>query len=233
MKYFLPPAIFFFFIQCLAAQNLVPNPSFEKVKKDINRWTSNHVTFETLVDHWLSPNEGSPDILYDRELNLLKPPRKGYDLSQHKARTGNRMVGIKTYGCATFTQHCKEYVQIELKEKLERGQKYYVEFWVNPMSTSPYTNNLGAVFSDVEIQDAGEYGIYYFDPVVNTEKLVTNRPNDWYKISGAFTADDNYKYLLIGNFYPDDFTLFQKEEGDIRYAYYLLDDVLVRPASLD
>ena len=159
----------------------------------------------------------------------MMPVRKGVDLSLHRARTGHMMIGIKTYGCATFTQHCKEYLQIKLKASIQKGEQYFIEYWVNPMSTSPYTNNIGIAFSDVEIQDESEYGIHYFEPIINEISAIKNAPNDWHRVSATITADANYDYILIGNFYTDEETEFLYEADDIKYGYYLIDDILIRP----
>jgi hypothetical protein len=46
------------------------------------------------------------------------------------------------------------------------AMKYFVEFWVNAMKTSLLSNNLGIAFSDVEIIDPDDNGIYYLDPTI-------------------------------------------------------------------
>lgn len=211
------------------AQNLVPNSSFEKVSQITNGWITTDLVFEQRMDNWTSPNQGSPDILFEKLLAKMSPTRRGVDLSPHQPRTGNMMVGIKTYGCQSNTQHCKEYIQIKLKASIKKGKQYFVEFWVNPMSTSLYNNNLGMAFSDVEIQEQSEYGLNYFDPVVNEKHIIANAPNDWHRIATTLTADGNYDYILIGNFFTDEATTSKRGIDDIKYGYYLIDDVLVRP----
>ena len=215
----------------LVAQNLVPNPSFEKVNKIFPRWIPNHMMFEENIKEWTTPNEGSPDILFEKIMANMKPPRKGVDLSPHQPRTGKMTIGIKTYGCETMTQHCKEYIQVKLKERINKGAQYFIEFWVNPMSTSIYTNNIGLAFSDAEIQDDSEYGIHYFEPVVNEKNVVENVPNDWHRIATTVTADGDYDYIIIGNFYTDGDTEIKEAKGDLKYSYYLIDDVVVRPLN--
>jgi len=215
------------------AQNLVPNASFEKITKVAMNWTLNDQIFESRMEMWTTPNLGSPDIFSNIVMDKIRPKRAGVKLESHKARTGKNMVGIKTYGCAIYTQHCKEYIQIKLKKSIEKGEQYYIEFWVNPMETSPYTNNIGLAFSDVEIQDNSEYGIYYFDVPVNEKKVVRNKPNDWHRISATVTADGFYDYIIIGNLFTDDETKFETTEGKIKYGYYFIDDVLVRPLKKD
>ncbi len=229
MRFLFVVTIILCFQSSFDAQNLVPNPSFEKVEKIFPRWIPNHMIFEESIKEWTTPNEGSPDILFEKIMPNMKPPRKGVDLSPHRPRTGKMAIGIKTYGCETMTQHCKEYIQIKLKEGIKQGEQYVIEFWVNPMSTSIYTNNIGLAFSDAEIQDDSEYGIHYFEPVVNEKNIIKNAPNDWHRISATVTADNNYDYILIGNFYTDGDTEIKQGKGELNYSYYLIDDVLVRP----
>ncbi len=212
-------------------QNLVPNSSFEKMEKAAPIWVPNHLFFEKKMKDWTTPNLGSPDIFTNTTIPIVRPPRKGVEIIAHKARTGEAMVGIKTYGCASYTQHCKEYIQIKLTEQVKRHKNYYIEFWVNPMSTSLQVNNIGLAFSDVEIQDNSEYGIHYFDPVINAEEVLSNKPNEWHKISGTVTAEFNFDYIIIGNFFTDADTKTERLANSIDYSYYFIDDVIVRPSS--
>lgn len=223
-------AILLFIIPSFS-QNLVPNPSFEKVNKISSRWMGNASIFERTMETWTSPNQGSPDILFEKTLDKMIPPRKGVDLSPHRPRTGKFMVGIKTYGCASNTMHCKEYLQIELKESLNPDTEYFIEFWVNPMSTSIFCNNMGMVFSDTEIDEMSIFGIHYFDPVVNETAIIAKAPNNWYRIAATVIPDRVYSHILIGNFITDDETKASSSNAKIKYSYYLIDDVTVRPLN--
>ncbi len=213
----------------LSAQNIVPNSSFEKVTRISNGWISSDQIFEARMKGWTVPNLGSPDIFFNKIKGKIWPPRKGLVLTSHRARTGQMMVGFKTYGCITATQHCKEYMQVELTERIEKGEEYFIEFWVNPVSTSIKTNNIGLAFSDVEIQDNSPYGLHYFDPAIIEKSVIKNSPNDWFRISGTVKADGNYNYAIIGNFYTDDETEIDTTGAKIDYSFYLIDDVLIRP----
>jgi outer membrane protein OmpA-like peptidoglycan-associated protein len=220
-------------IPYLFAQNLVPNPSFEKVHKKTLNWSLNKQVFESLMKEWTSPNQGSPDILFDFTVDKMTPKRRGVDLSEHQPRTGRTMIGIKTYGCSGNSPHCREYIQVKLKKSTEPGEQYYIEFWVNPMKSSLRNNNIGLALARVEISDEEDSGLYYFEPWINETELIDGAPNEWHKISATVTVDGTYDYLLIGNFFGDDATESKTEEGQIEYGYYLLDDVQVRPLSED
>ena len=224
-------ALLFTYTNSTYAQNLVPNPSFEKINKVPLKWMGNNSEFDEHIQHWTSPTAGSPDIFFSKTINRLATARKGIDLTPHKAKTGNMMVGIKTYGCHTDGPHCKEDLQVKLKHPIVQGEEYYIEFWVNPVETSIFTNNIGLAFSDVKIAKFENAILYDLYPDVNETNVVVSKPNHWYRISGTITADANYDYALIGNFYDDDVTDIQETDKSIKYSYYLIDDVVIRPLN--
>ena len=60
------------------------------------------------------------------------------------------------------------------------------------------------------------------------KSIIDEPPNQWTRVAGTFTADWQYQYILIGNFYTDDETLFFQKEGDLQYSFYMVDDVQLR-----
>lgn len=213
-------------VQTTTAQNFVPNSSFEQVEVSKKKWNLNDMQFEQQAVKWLSPNAGSPDLIDQTFQGNFIPIREGYDLSPHKAKSGNLMAAIKTFGCNN-TAHCKEYLQIKLTDPMIAGQNYYLEFWVNPMSSSLYTNNLGAAFTLVEIDDDSKYGLYYLKSVVNEKRIMDQPPNSWHKIHGNFTAERDFRYLLIGNFFTDEQTQVNENTNSINHSYYFIDDIFL------
>ena len=142
-----------------SAQNLVPNGSFEELKKVPIRWMANYYSFEQTIVGWTSPDQGSPDILVDKVVPRIGPRRPGLDVSEHLPRTGHVMTAIKTFGCNSHTTHCKEYLQIQLKEPLEKGETYYAEFWVCPATTSVKTKQNWT--QPVRCRNSGRQRIWY------------------------------------------------------------------------
>ncbi|MEZ5058876.1 MAG: OmpA family protein [Saprospiraceae bacterium] len=218
-----------FFPWFLSAQNLVPNPGFEEVGRLGKYWTSNNQQFDNCIKHWSSPNQGSPDVLHTKLVPLIKPNRPHLEIIGHKPRTGDYFVGIKTYGCATKTLHCKEYIQTHLLRPMLPGKRYYIEFWINPAKTSPRVNKIGLALSENKISEPLQLGLYYFQPVLQAEEILDSNPNDWIKISDTITVERAMEYLLIGSFAPDDFISVDTSQTLLRYSYYFIDDVLVQP----
>ena len=215
--------------KAIESQNLILNPSFEEVNEITTRWSGTCFDFNKRVKHWDSPTQGSPDILFVKVLGKMFPKRPKVELLGHLPRTGEFMVGIKTYGCKTNTLHCKEYVQIKLAEPLRPGEEYFFEYWVNPISTSVKVNAFGLALSMERSEELWEAGLIDIYPVSLNAEIIEGPANDWQRISGVFESDDNYEYVIIGNFSPDNSIGFKEEINGLDYGYYLLDDVLLRP----
>jgi len=213
---------------CCFAQNLVPNPGFESFYKKPVRWSGHAGHFNNISQKWMSPNQGSPDVIWEESMHSLFPTRKGISFEGHKARSGDKMVGIKTYGCNSGIMQCREYIEVKLEERLIPCASYYLEFWLNPVANSVRVNNFGAVVLDTPyIQPYAEL-LEGLDLVVNETNIVDGKPNEWHKVSGTFVAKSPSLFLIIGNFFNDDETLAKKQPTSIPYSFYLLDDVLLR-----
>lgn len=56
-------------------------------------------------------------------------------------------------------------------------------------------------------------------------------PNEWIKISDTITADKDYDYIILGSFSPDENIKIDTSHTALRYSYYFIDDVLVKPLN--
>lgn len=121
--------------------------------------------------------------------------------------------------------------QIKLKEPLQPDEKYYFEYWINPIETSVKVNSFGLAVSMERIKDISVSGLIDMYPISMSEELIESDSNKWQRISGVFEADDKYEYIIIGNFSPDKSIEFTKEKDGLTYGYYLLDDVALRPLN--
>jgi hypothetical protein len=78
---------------------------------------------------------------------------------------------------------------------------------------SPLTNNISQVYSSVIITDT----------------------MNWTTISGSFIADSAYNYIVIGNFFTDNFTniltIYPNSSSYCYGSYYFIDDVCVSTDS--
>jgi OOP family OmpA-OmpF porin len=223
-------AIFFLTIYSLNAQksvsNLVPNPGFERFSNAPIGWSYKGAFFGEVVKYWFSATTASPDI-YGPEVHVpMDWAEKGF--GKQKPRTGKHMAGLTLFGCTNGKPHCREFVEIQLAEPLVIGQAYYVEFWVSHLEKSLQINNLGAYFSISEIKRLTDELLVREAQVI--AKDIVPAPNGkWVKVSGQFVAKYEAEYVVIGNFKDDFNTLSVAPREDcFNYAYYYLDDVLVK-----
>jgi len=223
--------LFLLSISSLSAQNLVPNASFEKAQNITNRWSGTFSAFNRNAQLWDTPTQGSPDLIHLDVKDKMFPVRPKTDLAKHFPRTGETMVGIKTFGCHNNNLHCKEYLQIKLSQEVKSGKEYYYEFWVNPIETSVKANNLGIALSPNRIKEIMIVGLLKMENYYQSELIVNGPPNDWIKVSGTFTARENAQYLLLGSFSPDSDTDTKVEKDGLDFSYYLIDDVLLKPIN--
>lgn len=225
--------IFFFFAVATAVAqsdesnvaNIVPNPSFERYSGVPLGWFYKGKHFSTVMKYWNAPTGASPDIFGPKVIIPKHWAEKGFGEQQPK--TGASMVGVTVYGCEEGKPHCREYIQIQLKEPLVISQHYYFEFWVSSLPRAIKTNNLGGYFSETEIKLTGDE-LIETNPQVRTTDIISSNSNRWTKISGSFQAKEEANYLIIGNFSTDQDTEIQAATASLNYGYYYIDDVLLK-----
>lgn len=209
--------------------NLVPNPSFEEYKQEPCYWTQQASKFnEQVMVGWNSPTETTPDLFTTKApSDCWANPAKRTG-GKASPRTGNAMAGIKIRGKGNTPTWWHEYLQITLPEPLEAGRRYIVQCWALRANFSEHaSNNIGLYLSPVAVKTTNNLPLY-FTPHVNEEEIV--KGNRWKKISGVIEAQGNERFLLIGNFYSDEVTDFERQEKGERGAYYFIDDVNIRVA---
>ncbi len=208
------------------AQNIVPNPGFERYRNAPIGWSYKGAFFGEVMKYWFSVTTSSPDV-YGPDVKVPRDwAEKGF--GEQKPHWGKSMAGLTLYGCTNGKPHCREYIEIQLAEPLVPGQTYLVEFWTTHLERSLQINNLGAWFSETLIEKKTDE-MLQVEPHFEAKSLVEAPGGKWVKVSGAFKADKEYEYLLIGNFRDDARTQFKAWRDDcFNYAYYYIDDVLVK-----
>lgn len=207
-------------------ENIVPNSGFEQYANAPIGWFYKGQHFTNVMKYWSSPTAASPDAFGPKVKVPAHWEEKGF--GKLKPHSGASMVGITVFGCEDGKPHCREYIQIQLKEPLVVGQRYYVEFWTNHLPRSLEINNLGVCFSEKKIELKTDE-LLTMTPVMKAEEIVRAPKSKWARISGRFIAQNEADHLIIGNFYPDKETLVKKNSDDtLPFAYYYIDDVLVK-----
>ncbi|MFH2141179.1 MAG: OmpA family protein [Bacteroidota bacterium] len=212
------------------SQNLVKNPGFEETNKLENIWMRSVKQFNNSVIGWTSPTTTVPDLisLMVQENFWANPHFRLQSGGKQLPRTGNNMIGMRTYGIgddgAVACWH--EYIQTKLTEPLLPDNTYYVEFWVaDAVRGINSSNNIGVLFTDSMIFTNDRLSLV-ITPHINECKLIESI--EWYKISGFYKPDSIKNYMIIGNFYHDTQTKSVQSDGTIHGGYYYIDDVLVR-----
>lgn len=209
-----------------AQRNIVPNPGFESFNAAPLGWYYKGEDFTRMVKYWSSPTGASPDAYGPG----VKPPanwvEKGF--GKQKPHGGTAMAGITVFGCGNGKPHCREYLQAQLLEPLVPGQTYLVEAWIAQLPNSTAIDNLGFHFAMEATEDAEEK-LLRLTPDFKTSEITEVAAGKWKKIGGTFTARDEAEVLVIGNFYPDEETSIRRiRDESLHYAYYYIDDVVVK-----
>lgn len=206
-------------------KNLISNPGFETTRKKINGWTKNKSDFDSAMVNWISPTTGTPDI-------LSKNTALDYfylinDFGVDHPKTGKNIVGIITFGKNSKCSDYREYILSGLSKPLKVGKEYFFSLWFKPKTRSAYLcNSLGVYFSETSIKQ-NKCSPIKAVPIYQVEPVLSNA--DWLKLSFKFTSSKAYKYIVIGNFNPNDLTDCILADSTNRRAnsYYFIDDVFL------
>ncbi len=222
-----------FSLRC-EAQNLVPNPSFEEF--DTCPYTIGFQEGDRPL-HWMSYLE-SPEYFNACAGSLggidtlVGVPQNGWGYQY--AWDGDAYSGF--YAATTTSDNFREYIGAQLLQPLVVGQAYYVSFRTNAAATGSYwftggvCNNIGLLFtmhSNVwEGLNSPTFQVRNYAHVYTS--TVVSDTAGWTLVSGIFTADSAYQYVVLGNFFDNAHTeLVTFEPGTEAVVYYFVDEVCV------
>lgn len=182
---------------------------------------------------WQTASDLAPH-LFDSCVNQINQyygvPVNGDSLLGYQVpRSGSSYAGLNVY--FDNVSDIREYLRFTLTNSLQINKRYCLSFYVNLNNTSRYSiDAIGAYFtSDSTIYCSSiPCRLNLVPQVSNTPGNILNDTLGWIKVSGCFTAGENIKYLIIGNFLPD--SLVQKDTNRFvptwdYSTYYYLDDV--------
>lgn len=216
-----------------SAQNLVPNPGFEECFdlpvssaefKKVKEW------FNPAGDVPAVSDFGTPDFFHTSGGGPARLPetRMG-DVSAYRGKAIAGLILFNKYdeGLINF----REYLCVKLKEPLQVGIPYQVEFHFSTGSGNHYgkyvTPNLQLSFTGEKPMQNGNKPLI-LEPHYSTPGIKAN--SGWERIAFEFTPDQPYQYLTIGNFLSDQNTPLETEHTGKRAgpcAYYFIDEVSV------
>ncbi|HCW08665.1 MAG TPA: hypothetical protein DGG95_15000 [Cytophagales bacterium] len=234
------------------AQNLVPNPSFEKYKKldclnvgafTIGTGISPKSVFDSLLYDWTAatwPNTFFLSTLIDSTCNknsdicYLPGCSANPEAAFHvRPKDGYNITGILLVEGYKKNYNSRSYLQAMLESPLTANTRYLAGCYStlpNYYSQGAYaTNNLGLYFSEQPVGNniIGSPNVLRYTPQVNQGEVNEDNVN-WKKLSGCFTAKGGEQYITIGNFYEDSQTkadLLVPFVTGSDFALYLIDSV--------
>ncbi|GMN10832.1 hypothetical protein MTsPCn9_30040 [Croceitalea sp. MTPC9] len=209
------------------AQNLVKNPSFE----DYHECPNTLGTFNAHVKSWSTPTAGSTD--YFNTCSSVMSAPENFNGIQHP-KDGEAYSGLYFYAPGDY----REYVQVELKNKLRPEKEYVLSFYVSLAEGSDFAvKDFGVVCSykpiavntKKELSKGRLYSIKgnkFHSFEINHPKFHEDK-SDWLKVTTTFTAKGYEKYLLLGNIRNNKLTrkVQTKRKETKKGAYYYIDEV--------
>ncbi len=176
--------------------NYVSNGSFEDIHS-----CAGPIFPLSIVKNWMGPDTACPAAGYFGICNNMIPLNGNTYQFPFK---GNSHI-ISTIFIPSYP--ARGYPRNRLKSQLEQGRKYCVKFYINIANTSPYgMDGVGAYFggSNLDTITKCNVPLVYLSPQIQnpTGNVITDTLN-WVPISGTFTAIGDEKYMLLGNFIPD------------------------------
>jgi hypothetical protein len=205
-------------IQTIAQGNLVPNYSFENKTMCPN---SNGQFY--LVTDWENPTIATPDYFDTCWAGQNGMGIPGNAFGFQNTHSGGAYAGIVVYYGAPYA----EYLQTQLTEPLQAGQKYCVSFYVSLAEYSDFAS-IGPqlYFSSTAISSSTFLRFPYTPQVLQMEIIYGTRP--WTLISGEYIAQGGERYLTIGNFLEEANTPHDSINNSTSgCSYFFIDDVSV------
>ena len=214
-------------------ENLIPNYSFENYS--ICPIYSTLQPKSYFVDDWTMPTIGTPDYFNSCSNQAGVPANwAGY---MH-AKSGKGYVGMISglYFKHEYNYDVREYIQTELKAKLDSEKAYLIKFSVALAQNSKYALDGFGLYLSADITDILDYitPLNFIPEIENEPGKVINTQKGWADIYGIYRARGDEKFAIIGNFIKDIDLIWEYNRGrsDMDYAYYYVDDIYVIPVKL-
>lgn len=187
------------------AQNLVLNPSFENYHSLPYMYTKLDSFF---CNGWFNPNESTPDFFTpEAMLGEFGVPYNAF--GKHLPFDGKCYIGM---GLLKW-DGAMEFISGTLIEKLERGNKYKLIFYIKSAGNSSrfFAKNVGVKFSQKRYVIPG-IPVYQDLFLYNTVKADFSHnefltDTTWQKIEGEYVAKGDEQYFTIGIFHAHEWNL--------------------------
>jgi len=216
----------------LAAQNLVPNAGFEDYDRCPGSYTQDKEAFK--IPGWFSATAGTPDHFHACSQGEAGVPYNWAGVAE--AYEGQAYAGL--YAWSDNGKSYREYLQCSLTTPLVKDSVYHIAFRYKLSSYSMYAiDRIGLHLVDTTAPIRHDK-VLKLKPALSVvqDSALTLRTGYWETATTEYQARGGEKYLLIGNFSPDEDTHVYKIQFQpvqeimlAHSAYYYIDDVQVIP----
>lgn len=233
------------------SQNLVPNCSFEEFNYYNNEFLKPSEINEIFND-WYSPTTSSPDLIITGNKGpLLQSEKDPYKyryqfncVSDIPPYNGDACIGLILQNCfgdcldGSIIYRHREYLQVKLIRPIKKDRKYNISFYYRLSNTSSYAiDGMGIRFTKKPLIRNNDMGFSGKAQISNSKGNILDNTY-WRKFEKEFIADENYKYLTLGNFshvvnYKKTSEIFSEWDDKCSSfnSYYLFDYITVREYS--
>ncbi|GAA3514646.1 hypothetical protein GCM10022393_30760 [Aquimarina addita] len=200
------------------AQNLIPNPSFEKTNPAVKKLIHEMRNFGVVSDWKALTNSPDAHHPFVNEVNFdHKAPNFLKQFGPQEPRTGEGQVGIYIAGNNT-----KESFTAKLNSPLKAGKYYYFHMYVSLSEglSNSCTSSIGSYFTArvPRITETSKYNLH-----IESSKLICDTKG-WTKVCGIYKAKGTEKYISIG-YFSDSPKGKSVKGGGFENAYYFVDDL--------
>ncbi len=204
----------------VAAQNLVPNPSFENFNNANWKFLDSSQTVFNGITDWFDP---TPYGINEVTSYIIEAQRGNLNVIRPYHGNANGLIGL-VYESSLGPLYYKGFLQCKLNDSLRAGCTYRFTMYVLPSaiyytippppqdSLSPSrhfhsTRNFGAYFSKERIFDNVSPLGFSFDtanivPQVSLPNAFITDTTNYTRVTGTFVATGGEQYLTLGSFEP-------------------------------
>lgn len=211
------------------AQNLIPNPSFEK-----RHCCPSVYSMFYCVKDWAAPTKGTTDLYSACELKHYTPiVRTPSNFFGHQTP----VEGISYAGMyAFYNEDYREYMLTPLTQPLDSGKTYHVNFWVSLADTAGVAvRSFGVAFLDTVFfkHQFTVLNSIDFIPIYNSNQSFLNNKRTWVQLSLDYVAQGGEDVFLLGNFNnnanTDTLMLSDSSVAELETydSYYYIDNVCI------
>ncbi|MEP6750540.1 MAG: gliding motility-associated C-terminal domain-containing protein [Bacteroidota bacterium] len=230
------------FCSNLYSQNLVLNPSFEKVSSCPDDFFQINKSV-----NWFSPYCESFTIRGNGQATFFTgvfPCNNALTgvpintLTNQSAHSGSSYAGILIVNPKIVYTEFRHYLETKLQYPLQAGSKYYFSMYYNLALGDYYTpslhnicfrtDSLGVYFSNDLINNNPDCEPLSLQPQINAESKQQVPDGIWHEVSGCYTATGSEEYLTLGNFGHNRSSICTT--ADTMGYYLLIDDVTLIPS---